>query len=87
MDWCFGTALRIYGGEDAVRPLPHHALTKPTSDDGPVTSAAAQLSWEEYKEEREKARDLRRQQGSGTSFSLSSLFGRSSSAEGKAKKE
>ncbi|KAJ5156783.1 hypothetical protein N7492_009586 [Penicillium capsulatum] len=82
VDWCFGTALRIYGGEDAVRPLPPHAMIK-SSGEGP-TEAAAQLSWEEYKGEREKARELRREQAGGNT--RTSWFTKSSS-ESKDKKE
>ncbi|KAJ5580019.1 uncharacterized protein N7459_006004 [Penicillium hispanicum] len=90
VDWCFGTALRLYGGEDAVRPLPHHTLPQTTaSDEGAITSAAAQLSWEEYKSDRSKARELRREQAGSTPFSLSSWFGGSAraSADEKTKKE
>lgn len=74
VDWAFGTALRIYGGEDAVRPLPHHAHHRPDAQG--TTAAAAQLSWEEFKVEREKARDVR-QQASGSSVSswLGNLVG------------
>lgn len=84
VDWSFGTALRIYGGEDAVRPLPSHVLGKTTEEHG--VSTAAQLSWEEYKHEREKARELRKEQNGGSS--LSSWFGGlTGSGESKEKKE
>lgn len=84
VDWCFGTALRMYGGEDAVRPLPGHLLGKPTEEHG--VSTAAQLSWEEYKNEREKARELRREQNGNSS--LSSWFGGLTGSKwGKEKKE
>lgn len=73
MDWAFGTALRVYGGEDAVRPLPAHALKGGEGAEG--VSAKAQLSWEEYKNERQAAREERKEGG------LSSWFG------GKEKKE
>ncbi|KAF3386578.1 hypothetical protein F1880_000122 [Penicillium rolfsii] len=86
VDWAFGTALRLYGGEDAVRPLPHHAmLTKAATEETGSVAAAAQLSWEEYKNEREKARELRREQRGTTS--LSSWFGDWSSGSEKPKKE
>ncbi|KAJ6104372.1 hypothetical protein N7523_010692 [Penicillium sp. IBT 18751x] len=81
VDWAFGTALRIYGGEDAVRPLPHHAHHHP--DIQGTTAAVAQLSWEEYKNEREKAREIR-QQADGSS--ISSWLG-SWSGAGKDKKD
>ncbi|KAJ5201760.1 uncharacterized protein N7498_006423 [Penicillium cinerascens] len=84
VDWAFGTALRIYGGEDAVRPLPHHAHHKSPGDDNGNSVSAAQLSWEEYKGEREKARELRREQDGGSS--LSGWLG-SFSGSGKDKKE
>jgi fission process protein 1 len=84
VDWAFGTALRIYGGEDAVRPLPNHALLSKPEETGGV-SAAAQLSWEAYKNEREKARELRREQSGGKS--LSSWFGGWTSESEKPKKE
>lgn len=86
VDWAFGTALRIYGGEDAVRPLPTHALlSKPATEESGSVTAAAQLSWEEYKNEREKARELRRDQGG--SKPLSSWFGGWTSESEKPKKE
>lgn len=69
VDWAFGTALRIYGGEDAVRPLPAHARSGhadgASDGESPVTAAAAQLSWEEHKAERDELRELRREQNSG----------------------
>lgn len=76
VDWAFGTALRIYGGEDAVRPLPHHAHHHPDAQS--TTVSADQLSWEEYKNEREKAREIKQQEG-GSSISswLGSLSGSS----------
>lgn len=71
MDWAFGTALRVYGGEDAVRPLPAHALKGgEASNIGESVSTAAQLSWEEYKSERQAAREGRKETGG-----LSSWFG------------
>lgn len=74
----------MYGGEDAVRPLPSHVRGKPTEEHG--VSTAAQLSWEEYKNEREKARELRRERNGNSSFS--SWFGRlTGSNDGKEKKE
>jgi len=69
VDWAFGTALRIYGGEDAVRPLPVHARNAhadgASDGESPVTAAAAQLSWEEHKAERDELRQLRREQNAG----------------------
>ncbi|GLI73029.1 hypothetical protein PoHVEF18_001219 [Penicillium ochrochloron] len=86
VDWAFGTALRLYGGEDAVRPLPNHALlSKAAAEETGSVTTAAQLSWEEYKNEREKARELRREQ-TGTK-SLSSWFGGWTSESEKPKKE
>ena len=81
VDWAFGTALRMYGGEDAVRPLPQHALTQAIKEQGSTTAAAAQLSWEELKNERE----LRREQRGSKSWS--SWFGGSSQNGKKTKKE
>ncbi|EPS30746.1 hypothetical protein POX_b02251 [Penicillium oxalicum] len=82
VDWAFGTGLRMYGGEDAVRPLPSHALpSPPASQQSEGISTAAQLSWEQHKEEREKARELRREihrEEHGTSGSLFSWFSGSS---------
>ncbi|KAJ5175353.1 uncharacterized protein N7482_001230 [Penicillium canariense] len=85
VDWTFSTALRIYGGPDAVRPLPHQVGHSSTTEEGGVTTAAAQLSWEEYKHEREKARELRRDQRG--SKPLSSWFGGWTSDSEKPKKE
>ncbi|CAI7572544.1 unnamed protein product [Penicillium manginii] len=89
VDWAFGTALRVYGGEDAVRPLPAHALKgregghSAASGEGQgVTGAAAQLSWEEYKSDRQAAREERKESGGGW-MGLSSYFG----GGGKEKKE
>ncbi|KAJ6161317.1 hypothetical protein N7470_004713 [Penicillium chermesinum] len=43
VDWAFDTALRAYGGEDAVRPLPAHShATSPA--EGAVSSAMAKFS-------------------------------------------
>ncbi|KAJ5631581.1 uncharacterized protein N7484_011681 [Penicillium longicatenatum] len=73
VDWAFGTALRIYGGEDAVRPLPAHARNGHADGasgvESPVTAAAAQLSWEEHKAERDELRQLRREKNAGTWWS------------------
>lgn len=86
VDWAFGTALRIYGGEDAVRPLPTHALlAKPATEESGSVTAAAQLSWEEYKNEREKARELRRDESGSKPFS--GWFGGWTSEAEKPKKE
>jgi fission process protein 1 len=86
VDWAFGTALRLYGGEDAVRPLPNHAmLSKAAAEENGSVTTAAQLSWEEYKNEREKARELRLEQSG--SKSLSSWFGGWTSESEKPKKE
>lgn len=76
VDWAFGTGLRLYGGEDAVRPLPPHARGlshghEPNTEvakEGPV-AAAAQLSWEEYKNGRDQARQVRQEQQGGQSWS------------------
>lgn len=81
VDWCFDSALRMYGGEDAVRPLPNHAGGKMAEKS---VSAAAQISWEEYKNERENAREIRRDQNGGST--LSSWFG-SNESQSKEKKE
>lgn len=76
MDWAFGTALRVYGGEDAVRPLPAHALVSRETESEGVTAAAQQLSWEEYKGQRQAAREERKEGGLGLSSSLGSWFGK-----------
>ncbi|KAJ5632323.1 hypothetical protein N7490_008662 [Penicillium lividum] len=87
VDWAFGTALRVYGGEDAVRPLPAHARDEHAdgaADGGPVTTAASKLSWEEYKAERESLREMRREQNTGKWWSV---LGGWSKGDEKSKKE
>ncbi|KAJ5935579.1 hypothetical protein N7466_005126 [Penicillium verhagenii] len=88
VDWAFGTALRAYGGEDAVRPLPTHAhdlyANGVPETETPVTSAAAKLSWEEYKVEREHVREVRREQNAGKWWGI---LGGWSGGDGKSKKE
>ncbi|CAG7979354.1 unnamed protein product [Penicillium olsonii] len=79
VEWAFRTGLRAYGGEAAVRPLPGKSLP-PREEEEVRAAAAANLSWDEYKAERERARELRRQSGQGSSgiASLTSWFGKSS---------
>lgn len=78
VEWAFRTGLRAYGGEAAVRPLPGKSLP-PREEEEVRAAAAANLSWDEYKAERERARELRRQsEGSGGIASLTSWFGSSS---------
>ncbi|KAF7718100.1 Uncharacterized protein PECH_002437 [Penicillium ucsense] len=85
VDWAFGTGLRMYGGEDAVRPLPSHALPSPPATQEPESvSTAAQLSWEQHKGEHENARELRRD-NDGSSGSISSWLGGWSSGSGSEK--
>lgn len=86
VDWCFGTALRAYGGEDAVRPLPSHAVGTTANEKKIAVPTASQLSWEEYKQERERARELRRAQNGGSSLT-SWLGGLTGSGGSKEKKE
>ncbi|CAG8948591.1 unnamed protein product [Penicillium salamii] len=79
VEWAFRTGLRAYGGEAAVRPLPGKSLP-PREEEEVRAAAAANLSWDEYKAERERARELRRRSGEETSgiASLTSWFGKSS---------
>ncbi|KAJ5895353.1 hypothetical protein N7495_007044 [Penicillium taxi] len=84
VDWAFGTGLHLYGGEDAVRPLPEYAQDNSTKV-SPVTDATSQISWEQFKEEHEKTRELRRENEGNKS--LLSWFGISSGSDGKSKKE
>ncbi|OQE39301.1 hypothetical protein PENCOP_c007G05081 [Penicillium coprophilum] len=90
VEWVFRTGLRAYGGEAAVRPLPGKSLP-PREEEEVRAAAAANISWDEYKAERERARDLRRQSsrqaGSGGIASLTSWFGKSESESDKEKKE
>ncbi|KAK5788530.1 hypothetical protein VI817_009488 [Penicillium citrinum] len=67
VDWAFGTALRVYGGEDAVRPLPAHARSVSEGE----SLGVAQLSWEEYKNQRQIAREERK----GVDGGILSWFG------------
>ncbi|KAJ6015634.1 hypothetical protein N7540_010225 [Penicillium herquei] len=95
VDWTFSTALRVYGGEDAVRPLPPHARSteithghdhdNSAAKETPVSTAAAQLSWEEYKDERDRVRQVRREEKAGQSWS--SWLGFSSGSDEKSKKD
>ncbi|KAJ5486291.1 hypothetical protein N7530_000591 [Penicillium desertorum] len=90
VEWAFRTGLRAYGGEAAVRPLPGKSLP-PREEEEVRAAAAANLSWDEYKAERERARELRRQSsekaGSGGIASLAGWFGKSESESDKKKKE
>ncbi|KAJ6084377.1 mitochondrial 18 KDa protein-domain-containing protein [Penicillium sp. IBT 16267x] len=88
VDWAFGTALRIYGGEDAVRPLPAHNRNGhadgASGGGSSATTAAGQLSWEEYKAERDELRQFRREQNAGKWWGV---LGGWSGGDGKNKKE
>ncbi|KAJ5807072.1 hypothetical protein N7474_010664 [Penicillium riverlandense] len=59
VEWSFRTAIRAYGGEAAVRTLPGGAQDT-LSHETEEISRAAHLSWEEYKAERERARQTRK---------------------------
>ncbi|KAL4889560.1 mitochondrial 18 KDa protein-domain-containing protein [Aspergillus ambiguus] len=74
VDWAFRTGLRAYAGEDAVRPLPQtaHAVAEDSTSlghllqvqrdeghPGEAAATSATLSWEEYKEERRRAKEER----------------------------
>ncbi|KAI9933460.1 hypothetical protein ASPWEDRAFT_43276 [Aspergillus wentii DTO 134E9] len=77
VEWTFRTALGTYFGEDAVRPLPPSA-SSPDEDNTSLSrflnpseskttlnnsvSASTSTSWEEYKEERQRARESRKQE-------------------------
>lgn len=88
MDGLFDTALRLYGGEDAVRQSPDPTTSASIiSNWNAATSEVTQITWEEYKIQREKARELRREQRGGKFPSLWSWFDKSSNADLKAKKE
>ncbi|OGE48746.1 hypothetical protein PENARI_c026G07935 [Penicillium arizonense] len=78
VEWAFRTGLRAYGGEAAVRPLPGRSLP-PREEEESRAVAAANISWDEYKAERERSRELRRQTEKSSSgiASLTSWFGRS----------
>ncbi|KAJ5096162.1 hypothetical protein NUU61_005518 [Penicillium alfredii] len=66
VDWCFGVALRAYGGDAAVQPLPSHALHSGSGNTAAgTTAAAANLSWDEYKAEWERGRDEKQQKQGG----------------------
>ncbi|KAJ5143032.1 uncharacterized protein N7515_001819 [Penicillium bovifimosum] len=86
VEWAFRTGLRAYGGEAAVRPLPGKSLP-PREEEEVRAVAAANLSWDEYKAERERARELRRreseQTGGGVIGSLTGWFGKSASEKKK----
>ena len=74
VDWSFRKTLLTYFGEDAVRPLPEaahhdaassssptlsHFLEKQNPDAVPISSAAQDMSWDEYREERRRAKEER----------------------------
>lgn len=62
VEWTFRTALRAYGGEAAVRSLPASAHDTDSHESEKVSHAAL-LPWEEYKAERERARQVRKERG------------------------
>ncbi|KAJ5543098.1 Mitochondrial 18kDa protein [Penicillium sp. DV-2018c] len=74
VEWAFRTGLRAYGGEAAVRPLPGKSLP-PREEEEVRAAAAANLSWDEYKAERERARELRRRENEQTGGVIGSLTG------------
>ncbi|KAJ5309114.1 hypothetical protein N7508_004493 [Penicillium antarcticum] len=89
VEWAFRTGLRAYGGEAAVRPLPGRSLP-PREEEESRAVAAANISWEEYKAERERSRELRRQTEESSSrgiASLTSWFGKSEADSEKRKKD
>ncbi|PIG79399.1 hypothetical protein AARAC_007635 [Aspergillus arachidicola] len=60
VEWSFRTAIRAYAGEDAVRSLPPAKTTDP--DANASTAALASHSWEEYREERRRAKEERKKE-------------------------
>ncbi|PKX93316.1 mitochondrial fission process 1 family protein [Aspergillus novofumigatus IBT 16806] len=59
VEWSFRTALRAYAGEDATQAEKNSSTA--LGADGSV-AASANLSWEEYKAERQKAKEERRRE-------------------------
>ncbi|EAW13387.1 mitochondrial fission process 1 family protein [Aspergillus clavatus NRRL 1] len=77
VNWSFKTAIRAYAGDDAVRPLPitSHAHTSPEeaavldaylktqgADVGAGAAAEKNVSWDEYKAERRRAKEERQRE-------------------------
>ncbi|KAE8348040.1 mitochondrial 18 KDa protein-domain-containing protein [Aspergillus coremiiformis] len=59
VEWSFRSAVRAYAGEDAVRPLPHPETVDVLREKNEDVAAH---SWEEYKEERRRAREQRKKE-------------------------
>ncbi|KAL4902809.1 mitochondrial 18 KDa protein-domain-containing protein [Aspergillus multicolor] len=108
VDWTFRTGLRIYGGEDAVRPFPRHSEAAKASLKHEENSTSlshfhikapevgdarsAKVSWDEYKEERQRAKERRKREREerGESSGILAMLGFGSSLkqnEGKDKTE
>ncbi|RDW67163.1 mitochondrial fission process 1 family protein [Aspergillus mulundensis] len=108
VDWTFRTGLRIYGGEDAIKPLPRHskAAQAPTEHEEDSTSlshfhikapevgdaTSAKVSWDEYKDERQRAKERRKREREerGESSGILAMLGFGSvskQSEGKGKTE
>ncbi|KAE8387603.1 mitochondrial 18 KDa protein-domain-containing protein [Aspergillus alliaceus] len=66
VEWSFRTAVRAFAGEDAVRPLPNGHTTAedvPREKKGDVTMSADSIhSWEEYREDRRRAKEQRKKE-------------------------
>ncbi|KAF5856868.1 hypothetical protein ETB97_006621 [Aspergillus alliaceus] len=66
VEWSFRTAVRAFAGEDAVRPLPNGHTTAedvPGEKKGDVTMSADSIhSWEEYREDRRRAKEQRKKE-------------------------
>lgn len=67
VEWGFRSGLRALVGDDAVRPLPLKAPVSADSDSSVSdisdrTRQDAAISWEEYKAEKQRARDERTRQ-------------------------
>ncbi|RAL13689.1 mitochondrial fission process 1 family protein [Aspergillus homomorphus CBS 101889] len=100
VEWAFSRGLWVYGGDEAVHPLPPPKAARMPQDeatslshylrvqtekhnnealgsDASVSDSAANLSWDEYKEERRRAREQRQREreAHGHSGPLSFLKG------------
>lgn len=87
VEYGFRTAIGTYFGQDALRPLPadhekdstslSRFLTAQNPNAVPVSSATDAMSWEEYREERQRAKEQRRRERAekGSSGPVAMLMG------------
>ncbi|KAL4932319.1 mitochondrial fission process 1 family protein [Aspergillus undulatus] len=90
VDWLFRVGLYVYGGEDAVKPLPKHSeVAASRGHDADSTSLSHfhisapegqgrdkdNVSWDEYKQELARAKEARRQEREASGGGILAMLG------------